>query len=214
MEKRHDGGVTQSGALGYRFGRNFDSNHRKKIFDPYGPMPMEIDTMKRKTVHGKPKKGQNKKTLKCYSYGKPGHFAKDCRSKNMVSRPQFNMMRRVPIMKEGTPESNKPSPVWDNPGLNAMLETVDVMGETTGRLQEGIDRLLKELDSDDEITDDPLTMSDQWEEYLQGFPYEAWDSTLLLIMTGLENQDQYNRYYNRFQELRNERLGLGQDEKA
>ena len=54
-----------------------------------------------------------------------------------------------------------------------MLETVDAMGETIGRLQEGIDRLLKELDGDDKIIDDPLTMSDQWEEYLQGFPYEA-----------------------------------------
>ena len=83
------------------------------------------------------------------------------------------MMRRVSIIKEGTPESNKLSPVWDNPGLNAMLETVDVIGETTGRLQEGIDRLLKELDSDDEIIDNPLIISDQWEEYLQGFPYEA-----------------------------------------
>ena len=74
-------------------------------------MPMEIDTMKKKTVHGKLKKGQNKKILKYYSYGKPGHFAKDYRSKNIVSRPQFNMMRRVPIIKEGTPESNKLSPV-------------------------------------------------------------------------------------------------------
>ena len=42
-----------------------------------------------------------------------------------------------------------------------MLETVDAIGETTGRLQEGIDRLLKELDSDDKIIDDPLTISDQ-----------------------------------------------------
>ena len=109
MEKRYNRGVTQSGTSGYRFRRNFDLNHRKKIFDPYGPMPMEINTMKRKTVHGKPKKGQNKKTLKYYNYGKPGHFARDCRSKNIISRPQFNMIRRVPIIKEGTPESNKPS---------------------------------------------------------------------------------------------------------
>ena len=87
IEKRYNGGVTQSGALGYRFGRNFDSNHRKKIFDPYSPMPIKIDTMKRKTVHKKLKKGQNKKTLKYYSYSKPGHFAKDYRSKNIVSRP-------------------------------------------------------------------------------------------------------------------------------
>ena len=109
MEKRYNGGVTRLDALGYRFRRNFDSNHRKKIFDPYGLMPMEIDIIKRKTIYRKPKKGQNKKTLKYYSCGKPGYFAKDCRSKNMVSRPQFNMMRRVPIIKEGTPESDKPS---------------------------------------------------------------------------------------------------------
>ena len=87
MEKRYNGGVTRSGTSGYRFGRNFDLNHRKKIFDPYSPMPMEIDTMKRKTMHRKPKKGQNKKILKYYSCGKPGYFAKDYRSKNMISRP-------------------------------------------------------------------------------------------------------------------------------
>ena len=58
-------------------------------------------------MHRKLKKGQNKKTLKYYSYSKPGHFAKDCRSKNIVSRLQFNIIRRVPIIKEGTPESDK-----------------------------------------------------------------------------------------------------------
>ena len=124
IEKRHNGGVTRSGASGYRFGRNFDSSHRKKIFDPYGPMPMEIDVIKKRTMYRKPKKGQNKKALKCYSCGKPGHFAKDYRSKNIVSRPQFNMMRRVPIIKEGTPESDKPLPVslkwleWVHPTIS------------------------------------------------------------------------------------------------
>ena len=49
-------------------------------------MPMEIDIMKRKTMYRKPKKGQNKKILKYYSYSKPSHFAKDYRSKNIVSR--------------------------------------------------------------------------------------------------------------------------------
>ena len=63
--------------------------------------------MKRKTVYRKLKKGQNKKILKYYSCGKPGHFAKDYRLKNMVLRPQFNIMRRVPIIKEGTLESNR-----------------------------------------------------------------------------------------------------------
>ena len=72
-------------------------------------MLIEIDIIKRKTIHRKPKKGQNKKTLKCYSYSKPGHFTKDYRSKNIILRPQFNIIRRVPIIKEETPESNKPS---------------------------------------------------------------------------------------------------------
>ena len=49
-------------------------------------MPIEIDTMKRKTIYRKLKKGQNKKILKYYSYGKPSYFAKNCRSKNIVLR--------------------------------------------------------------------------------------------------------------------------------
>ena len=58
-------------------------------------------------MYRKSKKGQNKKILKYYSCGKPGHFAKDYRSKNIVLRPQFNIIRRVLIIKEGTLESNK-----------------------------------------------------------------------------------------------------------
>ena len=41
-----------------------------------------------------------------------------------------------------------------------MLEIVDVMGETIGRLQEDIDRLLKKLDSNNKIIDDLLIISD------------------------------------------------------
>ena len=89
------------------------------------------------------------------------------------------------------------------------------MGKTTDRLQEGIDRLLKELDdSDEETTNNPMTMSNQWEHYLQGFSYETWDSTLPPAITGLENQDEYDRYYNRFQEIQNKRLRLSHDGRA
>ena len=48
-------------------------------------MLIEIDAIKR-TMYGKLKKGANKKALKCYSYGKLGHFARDYRSKNIVFR--------------------------------------------------------------------------------------------------------------------------------
>ena len=70
-------------------------------------MPMEIDIMKKKIMYRRLKKGQNKKTLKYYSYSKPGYFAKDYKLKNIVLRPQFNIIKRVSITKKGTPESNK-----------------------------------------------------------------------------------------------------------
>ena len=49
-------------------------------------MPIEINIIKRKTIYRKLKKRQNKKILKYYSYGKPSHFAKDYRLKNIVLR--------------------------------------------------------------------------------------------------------------------------------
>ena len=48
--------------------------------------------IKKGRVRRKLTKGANKKALKCYSYGKLGHFARDYRSKNIVSRLQINMM--------------------------------------------------------------------------------------------------------------------------
>ena len=87
MEKRHDRGITRAGVLGYCFSRNFDSNYRKKAHDPYGPTPMEIDVIKKRTMQRKPNKGANRKALKCYGCGKPGYFARDYRLKNVVLRP-------------------------------------------------------------------------------------------------------------------------------
>ena len=86
MEKRYNRGIANSGVLGYRFKGNFNSNHKKKLFNLYRPMLMEIDAIKRKSMYRKLKKGYNKKALKCYSYSKLGHFARDYRSKNIVSR--------------------------------------------------------------------------------------------------------------------------------
>ena len=94
-------------------------------------MPIEIDIIKKRTMQRKLNKGANKKALKCYGCGKPGYFARDCRSKNVILRPQINIIKRVPIKKEGTPEDSKPSPVWDNPELNVMLETASAIKKTT-----------------------------------------------------------------------------------
>jgi hypothetical protein len=37
--------------------------------------------------------------MNCYGYSKPGHIAKDYRLKNMVKRPQLNILERVLVRK-------------------------------------------------------------------------------------------------------------------
>ena len=46
-----------------------------------------------------------------------------------------------------------------------------------------------------------MTMSDQWEHYLQGFSYEMWDGEDPPEIIG------HDRFDKRFRELREERLG-------
>jgi len=37
--------------------------------------------------------------MNCYSCSKPGYIAKDYRLKNIVKRPQLNILERVPVRK-------------------------------------------------------------------------------------------------------------------
>ncbi len=39
--------------------------------------------------------------MKYYGYSKPGHIAKDYRSKNIVKRPQLNILERILIKTTG-----------------------------------------------------------------------------------------------------------------
>ena len=82
-------------------------------------MLMEIDAIKR-TIYRKLKKGASKKALKYYSCGKLGHFARDYRSKNIVSRPQINMMKA--IIKKDKAEVSKLLLKQDDLVLNMMLK--------------------------------------------------------------------------------------------
>jgi hypothetical protein len=74
-----------------------------------GPEPMHLDMIQQ----GKPKKEfgnkygnrDKQKNNNCYNYGKPSHFARDCKSKNKVVR-HLNVLRAVPI-EEGNLED------WD-----------------------------------------------------------------------------------------------------
>ena len=100
-----------------RYGSNFQGQaslytgyHQRQ---PRGPVntlqysdPMEIDATQRRKEKIPRSKQNNKKEKKCYSCGKTGHFAKNCRSKNVVQQRQFNATLRVSENKGKGPKEN------------------------------------------------------------------------------------------------------------
>jgi len=136
MELRHDGGVAGLGRAGIYSG----GHHKKSVqHDPYGPMPMELDfTQKKGKFRGKKQQG-DRKAMKCYGCGKPGHIAKDCRSKNMVKRPQLNILERIPIKTTGPPR-DQPEAEYDDEELDAIMS--DLLAVVDAPLDENIKELI------------------------------------------------------------------------
>ena len=92
MEKRHDGGSSHPG---WHVGSYKRTTNNRPTTDPYGYAPMELDTLHSTKPRGKGpanKAGRRGKALTCYACGKPGHMARDCRSKNKVHRQQLNTL--------------------------------------------------------------------------------------------------------------------------
>ena len=95
--------------------RNYRYNKREQR-DPYRYILIELDFTSQGPTRGpgkkyfKGKKQQGgKKILTCYSYGKPGYFARDYRSKNIVQRPQLNVLEKV-RSKDATEEAPAEDP--------------------------------------------------------------------------------------------------------
>ena len=73
--------------------RNEKQRINERRNDDYEIVSMKFDsTQRRKRINSK-KKQEESKT--CYSCDKSNHFARDCRSKNMMKREQFNVTLRI-----------------------------------------------------------------------------------------------------------------------
>jgi len=119
MELRHNSGVSGLGHTGLYSGGSYGKKRFSR--DPYGPMLMELDfTEKKKPFRGKKQQG-GKKAINCYGCGKPGHIARDCRLKNMVKRPQLNILERVPVRKTGPPRDQQETE-YDDTELDVIMD--------------------------------------------------------------------------------------------
>ena len=84
METCHDGGSSHPR---WHVGSYKRTTNNHLATNPYGYAPMELDALHSTKTHGKGlanKAGRRRKALICYTCGKPGHMARDCRSKNKV----------------------------------------------------------------------------------------------------------------------------------
>ena len=86
MEKKYDHHRYKKGYSGN--GGFFKASNQYTKPDPYGHTPMELDIIKTLSTRkgARQQKGKGK-ALTCYIYRKLGHIARNCRTKNMVSRP-------------------------------------------------------------------------------------------------------------------------------
>jgi len=80
---------------------------RRTTAAAYGD-PMELDSIQPKKSFQPKKKGQAKG--KCFTCGKEGHYARNCRSRNTVNRREFNMVIKKEVLEESS-QSDDPQEI-------------------------------------------------------------------------------------------------------
>ena len=105
MKKRNQIPHERSGTYGgfggsYRTSRSsYGKRNNNYSKDYYGPMPMKLDLTKRR--RGKnPRVKQGNENKACYTCGKIDYYARDCRSKGLVSQRQINATLRKELEAE------------------------------------------------------------------------------------------------------------------
>ena len=68
--------------------------------------PIKLDNLQVLTAKKEKKKGRDgKPILNYYTYGKPGHIARNCKSKNKVQWSQFNMLSIEPFLNNSNKDN-------------------------------------------------------------------------------------------------------------
>ena len=188
VEKKHSGSHFPRQSQGY--GASNFRNKKRSFTDPYGSMPMDLDAMQHKDGprsrggRGKfdKRKGDHSKGV-CYACGKPGHFKRDCRQKNMVQR-QINIMDSTPARA-----SDVQWPIWDDPTLNELI------GQQR-YLQHRITRVVETVVPIDELVREKERVDQQIENIIRLYD-EGWMSVTSEQTEEMERDLEWERQYAR-----------------
>jgi len=158
MEKRRLG--SNSFRAGPWPGGKTRGGRRTTAATSYGD-PMELDSVQAKKSFQPKKKGQVKG--KCFTCGKEGHYARNCRSKNTVTRREFNMVIKKEVLEE--PDQDK-GPQEENKELQVWQYLEEDQGEATSPEEERLAKGMRQILTN---TAKPIRYS------LRGWGLEKWE---------------------------------------
>ena len=92
MKKRYNDSRRNASIFAKSVDYRRKESHFRNNIDNYDITFMKLNsTQRRKKINSKRNKKNNKNNKTCYSCDKSNHFAKNCRSKNLMQRRQINV---------------------------------------------------------------------------------------------------------------------------
>ena len=140
MKKRYDqsqGRARTSFELAIEYRQEgFRSNQKYNNLDYREFAPMELNSIQRRKEKNSRRKQNNKYQKTCYSCVKSSHFARDCRSRNLINRRQINAMLREILDSQDDIRKQ----------TNIEANTLETRSNDDYYLVENLDQLQKVLD--------------------------------------------------------------------